>query len=315
MLNSVTKLLLTLHGQNLFFWFAEVGLIMESIPAIEPTGDGHQFVFYGDCCSGVPGMPWERNFARINGVLQRLEPRPEFIIFLGDHIMGRYSKDSTLEAQWRYWLDCEMDWLDTKQTPMYHTTSNHNTYDSTSERIFRETFPGIPTNGPADQKGLSYWVRRGDALFVFVNTHFSLLGGKGHVEISWLDETLRTNADARYKIVAGHQPIFPVNGYDERPLWCVVEDEAEAFWSVLVRRKVVAYLCSHVIAFDQQQHDGVYQICSGGAGTEYGPGGVMGDGEYRHLVQAALDVNGLRLQTVDETGKVRESLSAALPER
>ena len=280
---------------------------MSSIPAILPDGEGHQFVFYGDCCSGVPGMPSERNFARVNGVLQRLEPEPEFVIFLGDHIMGRYATGHSIESQWRYWLDSEMSWLDVRRIPIFHTTSNHNTYDVDSERIFRETFPDIPPNGPRDQQGLSYWIRRGDALFVFVNTHFSQLGGKGHVENAWLEKTLAANEDAQFKVVAGHQPMFPVNGYTERPLWCVVEDEAEAFWSVLVRHKVLAYLCSHVIAFDHQLHDGVSQICSGGAGTEYGPGGVMGDGEYRHLVQAALDTGGLHLQSIDEDGNIRES--------
>jgi len=200
-----------------------------------------------------------------------LDPHPEFIIFLGDHIMGAYAKDHPVEEQWRYWLNEEMSWLNADRIPVYHCTSNHNTLAADSERTWRRVFPEIPRNGPAGQHGLSYWVRRGDLLLVVVNTSFSGLGGPGHVECAWLDATLESHADARYRIVAGHHPIFPVNGYCERPQWCIAQEEAKAFWSVLVRHRVLTYLCSHIIAFDVQEREGVLQVCSGGAGTNHGP--------------------------------------------
>lgn len=280
---------------------------------ISPLGS-HQFTFYGDCCSGVPGQPFERTFSQVNAVLQRSQPPTDFIVFLGDHIMGPYAKGCPIKDQWHYWLNREMRWLDATRTPIYHATSNHDTPDVTSERIWREVFPDIPANGPAGQEGLSYWVRREDLLLIMVNTSFSGLGGAGHVECSWLDATLCAHADARYRIIAGHHPVFPVNGYGDRPLWCIEEEQAQAFWAVLIRHRVLAYLCSHVIAFDAQEHEGVLQICSGGAGTSYGPGGFMGDGEYHHFVQAALDADGLRLQTIDTDGCVREVLAHPLPE-
>ena len=67
-----------------------------------------------------------------------------------------------------------------------------------------------------------------------------------------------------------------------------------------------------MIAFDIQEHDGVLQICSGGAGTSSGPGGFMGEGEYHHLVQAALDSTEFRLQSIDVDGIARETLTRAL---
>lgn len=269
----------------------------------------HRFVFYGDCCSGIPGTPFEKTFARINTVLQQLNPPPEFIVFLGDHIMGPYAEGHRLQDQWDYWFNREMGWLDTGRIPLYHTTSNHDTPDAAAEAVWREVVTGIPRNGPSGQEGLSYWVRRQDLLLVFVNTSFSGLGGAGHVENTWLDHVLATHADARYRIVAGHHPVFPVNGYGDRPLWCIARDEADAFWATLVRHNVLAYLCSHVIAFDVQEQEGVLQVCSGGAGTSYGPGGFMGDGEYHHLVHATLGPAGFHLQTVDTDGRVRERFS------
>lgn len=273
-------------------------------------GEGYTFVVYGDCCSGVPGGAFERNFAAVNARIRQLSRKPDFIIFLGDHIAGATENETELRKQWRYWLDSEMSWA--RGTPLFHVTSNHDTYSTMSERVWRDIFPGIPRNGPPGQEGLSYWVRRGGLLLVCVNTSFSGLGGNGHVENKWLESVLSDNSDARLKLVAGHYPAFPVNSYGDRPLWCIVEDEARSFWSVLVRHGVAAYLCSHVIAFDQQQHDGVLQVCSGGAGTNYGLGGFMGEGEYLHFVSATVGGSTLRLEAVDTGGLVRERFSVRL---
>ncbi len=280
------------------------------LPALVPrTAGGHQFVCYGDCCSGVPGAPFAANFAAINATLRRLHPPPEFLVFLGDHVAGLTADADALRRQWRYWLDHEMAWVP-RGLPVYHTTSNHDTYDAASEAVWREVFPQLPQDGPPGQAGLSYVVRAGNLLLVAVNTSFSGLGGYGHVECAWLDRVLAAHADARHKFVVGHHPVHAVNGYTEAPLWCIVPDEGRAFWSVLVRRGVTAYLCSHIIAFDTQAHDGVLQVTTGGAGTRYGPGGFMpGPTEYPHFVQAAVDDLGLRLQSIDDTGTVRERLA------
>ena len=284
------------------------------ISALEPTNHGHQFVFYGDCCSGVPGGSTEANFAAVNAVIARLSPQPEFILFLGDHIRGMTDDYDDLRNQWRYWQEHEMAWLDSDVVPVYHLTSNHNTYSEESEDVWREVIPDIPDNGPPDQKGLSYFIRRNDLLIVMANTSFSGLGGYGHVECDWLDTVLTENEDARWKLVCGHHPVFPVNGYDERPLWTINEAQGEAFWKVLVKHRVLAYLCSHIIAYDVQEHEGIVQICTGGAGTEFGPGGFM---KCRlgclHAVQAVLDESGLRCQVLDTEGEVRDTLHWETP--
>ncbi len=60
-----------------------------AIPALMPRGgSSHQFVVYADSCSGVPGTPEETAFARVNAVVSRLRPQPEFICFPGDEIIG-----------------------------------------------------------------------------------------------------------------------------------------------------------------------------------------------------------------------------------
>ena len=287
------------------------------IPALLPRNErGHQFVVYADCCSGVPGGNFERNFTAVNAAVARIHPQPDFIIFPGDHILGITQDYPALRQQWEYWLQTEMGWLKERSVEIFHTTSNHNTYDVESEQVWRDVFPSIPCNGPAGQEGLSYFVRRGGLLLVCVNTAFSGLGGNGHVEHEWLDQVLRANGDAAHKFVAGHHPVLPVNGYERYPFWRIVPDEGQAFWDVLVKHHVQAYLCSHIIAFDVQARQGVLQVCTGGAGTNYGPGGFMpGRTEYHHAVQFAVDLAGIRYQVIDTNGAIRERLEwpIALP--
>lgn len=60
----------------------------DEIPALLPRIPGHQFVLYGDACSGVPGALHETMFASVNAVIRRLRPQPEFILF---PVQTRYS--------------------------------------------------------------------------------------------------------------------------------------------------------------------------------------------------------------------------------
>jgi hypothetical protein len=276
-----------------------------AIRSLMPRGPGHQFLVYGDSCSGVPGGRHEATFAAVNAVARRLDPAPGFVAFLGDEVIGLTTDENDLRVQWRHWLDVETAWLDRTSTPMFHTTSNHTTYDEMSERVFTEMLPHLPRNGPRGQEGLSYFVLRDDLLLVFVHTSAMALGGEGHVETEWLARTLAEHGDARYKLVLGHHPVFPVNGFSGPYQREVGAEYAEPFWDILVEFKVSAYLCSHILAFDVQVHRGVPQITTAGAGTAHRmPEGV----EYLHLVQMALDEGGLRYQVIDTDGSVRESL-------
>ena len=281
-----------------------------AIQALSPRGAGWQFVVFGDACSGVPGALHETTFARVCEVVRRLEPAPEFMIFPGDEIVGLTPDEADLRAQWRHWLEAEMAWLDRTATPIWHATGNHTAYDRMSERVFGEVL-GMPRNGPPGQEGLSYYVRQGGLLLVFVHTLATDLGGEGYVDVAWLESVLTEHRDAARKIVVGHHPVHSVNGFSGAYQRDIGPEHGRAMWDLLVREGVLAYVCSHILAFDVQVHRGVLQLCTAGAGTAHRmPEGV----EYLHCVQAALDDAGLRYQVLDESGRRREQLAWPLPE-
>jgi hypothetical protein len=282
----------------------------ETIPALAPRDKtGRRFVFYSDCCSGVPGGPFEATLAQVNAVVSRLRPRPEFIAFPGDAIAGYTTDLVELRRQWRYWTETEMRWLRELEIPLYQSTSNHHTYDLPSEEVYREVHRHLPQNGSGEERGLAYAVRDGN--LVYISTHQPDRTRPDRREmalnVEWLDAMLTEQADARFKLVAGHYPVWPINGYSLAPQWCLRENERERFWQVLVKHRVDAYLASHVIAFDVQLRQGIPQIVSAGAGTVYGAGGGMpGETEGLHATEVVLDDGGLRYRVFDTRGTVRE---------
>ena len=270
----------------------------------------HQFVVYGDCCSGIPGALHEETAASVNRVVAALQPRPEFVCFLGDEVMGLTTSEETLRAQWRYWLDHEMAWLDRTVTPLYNVPANHTTYDAMSERVYADVMTHLPSNGPVGQERLTYSVRRGDLLMIFVNTMSTALG-EGRVETEWLEETLRQHADARHKLVFGHHPAWPVNGFSGEFQRELGHEDGKRFWAVLRRHDVLAYFCSHMLAFDVQVHDGILQVLTAGAGTAHL---MPPEWEYLHAMTVELDERGLRYEVLDTTGAVRERMAWPPPE-
>lgn len=242
--------------------------------------------------------------AKISLIAQSFRPEPEFIVFPGDEIIGLASSEEELRQQWAYWFNTEMAWLDRERVPMFHTTGNHTVFDTTSARVFHDVMRRfLPLSSP-DQ--LSYVIRRGDVLLVCLDTLCAPLGGEGHVDLAWLESALDEHRDARWKFVVGHHPAFPVNGYVGRYLRTIGPEYLDRFWALLTDHGVIAYLCSHILAFDVQLHFGVLQITSAGAGTAHRmPEGV----EYLHCVQMAVDEEGLRFQVFDETGQRREHLA------
>lgn len=258
----------------------------------------------GDSCSGVPGQTFEANLARVVDRILARDDRPDALLYLGDHIRG-YTDDVTeLHAQWDYFLEHEFRRLDERHERVLHLAGNHDANTPVSAAVCEARMP-IPA-AARRRKRLNYVLDVEDAEIVVISTCDLANRGFAAVDMPWLEESLR-ELSAPIRLVAGHYPFHPVNGYDEAPKWVFPEEQRRRVWQLFTEVRVHAYLCSHIIAFDVQVHDDVVQLCSGGAGTEYGPGGVMGDGEYRHHVACRVSPDRLAFEAIDESGVIRET--------
>ena len=256
--------------------------------------------------------------------MHRLDPRPQFVCFLGDLIWGLTDDhgpnhdEGSLRQEWTDKLSREMKPLTDLDVPVFRIPGNHDTMTPVSEDVWREVFHEIPHNGPEGQQGLTWFDRQDDLLVIGISVYamnmgspFTMMGGR--VDHDWVDQILTEHSDAKFKLVLGHSPVHPINGYNA-PKWGMLPEFGEPFWAVLVKHRVTAYLCSHVIAFDFQVHEGVPQITTGGAGTSSGPGGCMpAPTEYHHCVQLAFDDIGLHGQVLDTDGVARETFQWPLP--
>lgn len=278
-----------------FLASAAAGAALRAEPA------ARQFIMMGDTPSRVPRRGVQKDhFQALGAAIQSAVPTPEFLLFLGDHFWGYTGDEADLRAQWREWFAAAAP---LGALPIHHLTGNHTCYDAMSARVFADTIrPRTPKGVEAAPDGLNFVWRDGDLLLVMANTAFQGGEPEGRVDWRWVDAALARHADAPLKLVAGHFPVFPVNAFNQ-PCWRIWEPDAAPLWRTLIRHRVSAYLCAHIIAFDVQVHDGVPQICSAGGGYPlfYPP-----QTEYFHFTQMAVDSRGVSWQTVDESGAVRE---------
>jgi len=260
---------------------------------------GRRFVVVGDTTAYGRGVQADQ-FGTLAQQIGRLEPHPEFLLHLGDHVWGLTADDADLREQWREW------WVVAAPLgalPIHHLTGNHTCYTAASRRIFKEaTASRLPRGAEPSSDGLQSVWRDGDTVLILADTTYQNSGQHGRIDWRWVEEALARHADARYKFVAGHFPAFPVNGY-QMPCWRIQTDDAGSLWRALVRHRVAAYLCAHVIAFDVQIHEGIPQICSAGGGYPvlYPP-----QTECFHSAQIGIGPRRLEWQAVDVQGTVRE---------
>jgi hypothetical protein len=145
-----------------------------------------------------------------------------------------------------------------------HIPSNHVHFSPESARVY-ERFCGN-----------AEWTENIDGIqYLAINTADIDRHGDAGIDVERLERRLAA-LDPTLPIVAlGHHPIWPVNGYTTPQQWVVPAPQGQEAWDVMRAHGVRLYACSHIIAFDVQLRDGIVQLCTGGAGTEYGPNAAM----------------------------------------
>lgn len=261
-------------------------------PTLDPNGVAYSFVTLG--CNRVAagdtlGNASTANVAQLNQTfadVAALSPRPKFLFFTGDMVLG-YTNDSTnLDKELKAWVGlwqaspAARAGVELVAVPGNHETENvSKVATSPAERTWlRDLAPYILRggNGPVagvdgyttDQSKLTYSFDYQDAHFITVSTDG--VGKDWHVPTTWVTSDLAAAKmkGSKHIFVFGHKPAY---AYPTVPTDGLAFDQTsrDVFWNTLVANKVEAMFSAHNHVYYRAQPPAgkTWQIIAGNGGT------------------------------------------------
>jgi hypothetical protein len=261
-------------------------------PELDPNGVAYSFVTLG--CNRVAaadtlGNASTANVAQLQQTftdVAQLNPRPKFLFFTGDEVLG-YTNDSTnlsreLKAWGQLW---ETSAAKASGIELVAVPGNHETENTAKvaqpflERSWlRDMAPYITRggNGPAtgvdgyttDQSRMTYSFDFQDAHFVTISTDGT--SKDWHVPTTWVASDLaaaHARTTTKHIFVFAHKPAYAYPGV---PTDGLAFDAAsrDLFWSSMVNNNVEALFSAHNHVFWRGQPTGkTWQVIAGNGGT------------------------------------------------
>ena len=146
---------------------------------------------------------------------------------------------------------------------------------STGNGVRRPLRATVLHPGPAGTAETTYSWDYANAHFVMLNEYWDGASAPGSDVATdgdivpelrvWLAADLAANRRP-FVFVFGHEPAYPELRHQDNSL-NRYPDNRDAFWHVLARHHVQAFICGHVHYYYKGQHDGVWEISDGNAGN------------------------------------------------
>lgn len=233
------------------------------------NADGsYRYVVMGDSRS-----QWEL-WSNIIKHIDRLDPKPDFIINSGDIVRKGYAREYR-----EYYIPA----LQQTDIPCFVAIGNHDDSDDSMAREYRYLF---------GRSALNYYFDYSKARYVFID---NVTDVQSYEEtLTWLDETLANTPEGYRKYVSAHKP--PEN--IEKWAYHAWDDaSSRIFTNLMTKHKVDEVYLGHIHAYSTARYQGVDYTISGGGGAglhdRYGPLGnvhhyiicdVMADGRVKQQV-------------------------------
>ena len=223
---------------------------------------------------GNPQEGWEETISWFFDLIQK--EGPDFNLNAGDIMDARwYEIDLVKKKTEQYWKGFRKR-FDERGLKCYVAPGDHEYGDDGGLRkgdIAREfgkqftKLMGMPTNGPKNHLGRSYYVREKNLLVITLDT-FEDEGKKfgytvGKEQIEWMEKVLADNKDADFVIVQGHLPIAGPVKSKHSSSSMMKGGTKNALWQLMVKHKVDAYLCGEHHRITVKKVDGIWQIVHG----------------------------------------------------
>jgi hypothetical protein len=212
-----------------------------------------RFVIIGDTVSDG-----NKTFKGFLGEIAELEPRPSFIVHLGDRVAS-----PVVESYGAYFRA-----IQNPPCPILQVNGNHDLREE-GDRISRAFF------GDRD-----YYFDRGDMRFIFMddNPEHGRRGGHGgfsRAQLVWLEDKLKASHPARKFFFAHIPPQAPFKRIDPglaSLLTPAIDNEAD-FLGLLARYHVVMAAFGHRHVHAEELYNGVLMVITGGGGqrTTFNP--------------------------------------------
>lgn len=243
-----------------------------------------RFVTYSDC--RAPKADWTKPFpdnlfntqilGYINSQITELEPRPDFVIFMGDMVNRAVplADNSLTVSNLQYWKNFMTDTLD--GIPLYVAVGNSDLYGTTwwteldLQISYTNIFSDMPANGPqnpVDFRHLTYSFDHGqgeeNSLFVVLDS-FGIYYAPNYTttvhcdndfdpypfpaeQINWFSDKASTST-ANHKFVIAHGPGFSVEGFP-------VARNVKKIVDIAMNNSFDTFFCAHEHLFNRWNID------------------------------------------------------------
>jgi hypothetical protein len=258
-------------------------------------------VFKGDKSADNPSTANLPQLLRSFTEIAALKPRPRFVVFTGDLVLGLTSDLSELTSQLQAWVDVyrNSDLGRNSKIQLIALPGNHESLvgEKGSQKpnpgaeavwltvmqpfIAGNNGPGIggPDNLQSDQSQLTYSFDFRDSHFVILNT--DPFGAVATVPINWIHQDLAAaagDAHLKHTFVLAHKQAFTPAKADSEQALDSNPDLRNQFWDELNNARVGYYLVAHahlwhasqpVSPLSMLQH--TVQIIAGNGGSKPDP--------------------------------------------
>ena len=282
-----------------------IGLLL-LLPSFNSFGEegSWSFAFMADTRSRIKDRPQGVNARILNLIAKEIaldvkdqSTNCELVLVGGDLILGQCSQKITQSnkaayQQWKGAMKPVYEAFHEKKVPhvpIYPVRGNHEVYHIktgiTQESVINEWMSAfgnhLPQNGPPPpsiasdqirpQKGLNYFVKHKNALFVAVDQYVKPGYGPS-VNQEWLDHVLTQEKTGPHVFVFGHTPAWQtVEGKKSQSLFSYPEIR-DKFWDSLRRGNCRVYLAGHqhytaVKSIKGEASPDMWQVMSGSGGA------------------------------------------------
>ncbi|WP_068468803.1 metallophosphoesterase family protein [Candidatus Protochlamydia phocaeensis] len=214
-----------------------------------------RFVVYADSRApkGDPAAFNQAILGYINSQIAELEPRPDFVVFIGDMVNRTLSADGSTNnlAYWKAFMEAGLGGI-----PIFVAVGNTDLYGNSGwtefpmQAVYQATFNEMPSNGPPNYNKLAYFFEYGEgkerSLFAVLDS-FGFYESQGTLQnfdngfdseqIAWFYQ-VSSGSEAHHKFAFSHGPAFSIEGFP-------VNDSVRVIWNLMEEFKYDMFYCGH----------------------------------------------------------------------